>query len=43
MEYLGDYHFTLSFYHPGKVNVMADVHSRKTKGLVANIAVKDGR
>ena len=32
MEYLEDYDFTLH-YHPGKANVVADVLSRKSRGV----------
>ena len=36
MEFLKDYEFTLN-YHPGKVNVMADALSRKSRGALASI------
>ena len=36
MEYLKDYDFTLC--HPGKENVVADVLSRKSWGVLASIA-----
>ena len=37
MEYLEDYYFTLH-YHPGKANVVADVHSRKSRGVLTSVA-----
>ena len=37
MEYLKDYDFTLH-YHSGKANVVADALSRKSRGVLANIA-----
>ena len=37
MEFLEDYDFTLH-YHPGKANVVADVLSRKSRGVLASIA-----
>ena len=37
MEYLEDYDFTLH-YHPSKENVVADVLSRKSRGVLANVA-----
>ena len=37
MEYLEDYDFTLH-YHPGKANVVADALSRKSRGVLANVA-----
>ena len=37
MKYLEDYEFTLH-YHPGKANVVADVLSRKSRGVLANVA-----
>ncbi|KAG5540501.1 hypothetical protein RHGRI_020647 [Rhododendron griersonianum] len=40
MEYLEDYDFTLS-YHPGKANVVADALSRKTRGQLARLAMKE--
>ena len=39
MEYLEDYDFILH-YHPGKANVVADVLSRKSRGILA-IASRD--
>ena len=42
MEYLEDYEFTLH-YHPGKVNVVADVLSRKPQGVLASIASQEWR
>ena len=36
MEYLEDYGFTLH-YHPGKSNVVVDVLSRKSRGVLASI------
>ena len=40
MEFLEDYDFTLH-YHPGKANVVADAHSRKSQGVLASIASRD--
>ena len=37
MEYLEDYDITLH-YHLGKANVVADVFSRKSQGVLASIA-----
>ena len=37
MEYLEDYDFTVH-YHPSKANVVADTLSRKSQGLLANVA-----
>ena len=37
MEYLEDYDFTLH-YHLDKANVVADAHSRKSRGVLASIA-----
>ena len=37
MEYLEDYEFTLH-YHPGKANVVANVFSRRSYGVLASIA-----
>ena len=37
MEFLEDYDFTLH-YHLGKANVVADVLSRKSRGVLASIA-----
>ena len=42
MEFLEDYDFTLH-YHPGKANVVADALSRKTWGVLANIASQEWR
>ena len=42
MEFLEDYDFTLH-YHPGKVNVVADVLSRKSRGVLASIASREWR
>ena len=42
MEFLEDYDFTLH-YHPGKVNVVADALSRKSRGALANIASREWR
>ena len=38
MEYLDDYDFTL---HPGKANVVADALSRKSRGVLANVASRE--
>ena len=35
-----DYDFTLH-YHPGKSNIVADALSRKSYGIVSNLALKD--
>ena len=40
MEYLEDYDFTLH-YHPGKTNVVADVLSWKSWGVLASIASRE--
>ena len=40
MEFLEDYYFTLH-YHPGKVNVVADALSRKSRGALASIASRE--
>ena len=37
MEYLEDYDFTLR-YHSGKANVVANALSRKSRGVLANMA-----
>ena len=42
MEFLEDYDFTLH-YHPGKANVVADVLSRKSQGVLASIAAQEWR
>ena len=38
-EYLEDYDFTLH-YHPGKANVVADVLSRKSRGVFTTTKIK---
>ena len=40
MEFLEDYDFTLH-YHPGKANVVADVLSRKSQGVLDSIASRE--
>ena len=40
MEYLDDYDFTLH-YHPGKVNVVVDGLSRKSRGVLASVASQE--
>ena len=40
MEYLEVYNFTLH-YHPGKENVVTDVLSRKSRGVLASIASRE--
>ena len=40
MEYLGDYDFTLH-YNPSKANVVADVLSRKSRGVLASVASRE--
>ena len=40
MEYLEDYDFTLH-YHPGKVNVVVDELSRKSRGILASVASRE--
>ena len=42
MNFLDDYDFTLH-YHPGKVNVVADALSRKSRGALASIASREWR
>ena len=37
MEYLKDYDFTLHYHH-GKVNVVVDALSRKSRGVLAGVA-----
>ena len=37
MEFLEDYDFTLD-YHPSKANVVDDALSRKSRGVLANVA-----
>ena len=37
MEYHEDYDFTLH-YHPDKANVVVDVLSRKSQGVLASVA-----
>ena len=37
MEFLEDYDFTFH-YHPGRENVVADALSRKSRGVLANVA-----
>ena len=40
MEYLEDYDFTLH-YHPGKANVVVDILSRKSQGVLASVASRE--
>ena len=40
MEFLEDYDFTLH-YHLGKVNVVADIFSRKSRRALASIASRE--
>ena len=40
MEYLEDYDFTLH-YHPSKANVVSDVFSRKSRGVLASVASRE--
>ena len=42
MDFLEYYDFTLH-YHPGKANVVADVLSRKSQGVLASIASREWR
>ena len=40
MEYLEDYDFTLHYHH-GKVNVVADALSLKSRGVLASVASQE--
>ena len=40
MEYLEDYDFTLHYHH-GKENVVADVLSLKSRGVLASVASRE--
>ena len=40
MEYLEDYDFTLH-YHLGKVNVVSDALSRKSRRVLASVASRE--
>ena len=40
VKYLEDYDFTL-YYHPGKVNLMADTLSQKSRGVLASVASRE--
>ena len=40
MKYMEDYDFTLH-YHPGKANIVADELSRKSQGVLANVASRE--
>ena len=40
MEFLEDYDFTLR-YHPGKVNVVVDALSQKSRGLLVSVASRE--
>ena len=40
MEYLEDYDFTLHYHH-GKDNVVDDVLSRKSRGVLASVASQE--
>ena len=40
MEYLEDYDFTLQ-YHPSKENVVTNALSRKSQGILANVASRE--
>ena len=40
IEYLEVYDFTLH-YHPGKVNVVADVLSQKSRGVLASVTSRE--
>ena len=42
MEFLEDYDFTLH-YHPGKANMVADVLSQNSQGVMASIASREWR
>ena len=42
MEFLDYYDFTFH-YHPGKVNVVADALSRKSRGALASISSREWR
>ena len=40
MEYLEDYNFTLHYHHD-KTKVVADVLSRKSRGVLASVASQE--
>ena len=40
MEYLENYDFTLH-YHPGKANMVANMLSRKSRGILASVASRE--
>ena len=40
MKYLEDYDFTLH-YHPGKANVVVDVLSQKSRGVLARVVSRE--
>ena len=42
MEYSEDYNFTLH-YHPSIENVVADALSRKSRGVLASVASREGQ
>ena len=42
MAFLEDYDFILH-YHPSKVNVVADVLSRKSRGVLGSVASREWR
>ena len=42
IEYLEDYDCTLH-YHPGKANVVANALNRKSQGVLASVASREGQ
>ena len=42
MKYLEDYEFNL-YYHPDKENVVVDALRLKSRGVLANVALRSGK